>query len=35
LTLLVAGEKLLPGGQWISRVSGTGLVLWGAAILVV
>jgi predicted metal-binding membrane protein len=34
LTLLVAAEKLLPGGPWIARISGAGLILWGAAILV-
>ena len=34
LTLLVAAEKLLPGGPWIARVTGAGLILWGAAILV-
>ena len=33
LTLLVAAEKLLPGGPWIARISGATLVLWGAAIL--
>ena len=33
LTLLVAIEKLLPGGPWIARISGAGLILWGAAIL--
>jgi len=33
LTLLVAAEKLLPGGPWIARISGAGLILWGAAIL--
>ena len=33
LTLLVAAEKLLPAGNWIARISGAGLILWGAAIL--
>ena len=33
LTLLVAAEKLLPGGPWIARISGAGLILWGVAIL--
>jgi predicted metal-binding membrane protein len=33
LTLLVAAEKLLAGGPWIARISGAGLILWGAAIL--
>jgi len=30
LTLLVAAEKLLPGGPWIARISGAALILWGA-----
>jgi predicted metal-binding membrane protein len=34
LTLLVAAEKLLPGGPWIARISGAGLILWGVAILI-
>ena len=33
LTFLVAAEKLLPGGPWIARISGAGLILWGTAIL--
>ena len=33
LTMLVAAEKLLPGGPWIARISGAGLILWGVAIL--
>ena len=33
LTLLVAAEKLLPGGPWISRVSGVLLIGWGAFVL--
>ena len=33
LTLLVAAEKLTPGGPWIARISGAALILWGAAIL--
>ena len=32
LTLLVAAEKLLPGGPWIARLSGITLILWGAVI---
>jgi predicted metal-binding membrane protein len=31
LTLLVAAEKMLPGGRWIARVSGGALILWGVA----
>jgi predicted metal-binding membrane protein len=31
LTLLIAAEKLLPGGPWIARLSGAVLILWGAA----
>jgi predicted metal-binding membrane protein len=31
LTLLVAAEKLLPGGDWIARVSGGLLIIWGVA----
>ena len=33
LTLLVAAEKLLPGGRWIARLSGAGLIAWGSVIL--
>lgn len=33
LTLLVAAEKLLPGGKWIARLSGVALIGWGAATL--
>jgi predicted metal-binding membrane protein len=33
LTLLVAAEKLLPGGHWIARLSGVLFILWGAATL--
>jgi len=29
LTLLVAAEKLLPGGQLIAKATGFGLILWG------
>lgn len=35
LTLLVAAEKLLPGGQRIALVAGAGLIAWGAATLFV
>lgn len=34
LTLLVAAEKLLPGGRWIARIAGIGFVFWGLALLV-
>jgi len=30
LTLLVAGEKLLPGGPFLGRVAGVALIAWGA-----
>jgi len=33
LTLLVAAEKLLPGGAWIARIAGVALVAWGIALL--
>jgi predicted metal-binding membrane protein len=33
LTLFVAAEKLLPGGQWISRISGALLIGWGSFVL--
>ena len=33
LTLLVAAEKLLPGGQWLARIAGVALVAWGAYLL--
>jgi predicted metal-binding membrane protein len=31
LTLLVAAEKLLPGGRWIARATGVACLAWGAA----
>jgi predicted metal-binding membrane protein len=34
LTLLVAAERLLRGGEIIRRVSGFVLLLWGAFVLV-
>ena len=34
LTLLVAGEKLLPGGLWLARVAGIAMIVWGAALIV-
>jgi len=33
LTLLVAAEKLLPGGQWTARVAGLGFIGWGVTLL--
>ena len=33
LTLLVAAEKLLPGGKWIARIAGVALIGWGAVLL--
>ncbi len=34
LTLLVAAEKLLPKGDWIARIAGVGMIVWGTALLV-
>jgi len=34
LALLIAAEKLLPGGPWIARISGAGFILWGVARLI-
>lgn len=34
LTLLVAAEKLLPGGEWIARIAGVAMVGWGGYLLV-
>jgi predicted metal-binding membrane protein len=33
LTLLVAAEKLLPGGRWIARIAGLALIVWGVVLL--
>lgn len=33
LTLLVAGEKLLPGGFWLARLSGMAMIAWSAVAL--
>jgi predicted metal-binding membrane protein len=33
LTALVLAEKLLPGGQWLSRAAGVALMGWGLATL--
>jgi len=32
LTLLVAAEKLLPGGLWFARISGILMIVWGACL---
>jgi len=31
LTLIVGVEKLLPGGDWLGRLAGLGLIAWGVA----
>ena len=33
LTLLVAGEKLIPRGQWLARIAGIAMIAWGAALV--
>jgi predicted metal-binding membrane protein len=33
LTLIVAVEKLAPGGAWIGRAAGVALIAWGGALL--
>lgn len=33
LTLLVAAEKLLPGGAWIARIAGLAFIGWGVVLL--
>lgn len=33
IALYVLVEKIAPGGAWIGRIAGIGLVLWGAVIL--
>jgi predicted metal-binding membrane protein len=35
LTLLVAAEKLLPGGQWVARIAGLVFIGWGVALIAV
>ena len=32
LTVLVAGEKLLPGGRWLGLAAGLGFIVWGALV---
>ena len=34
LTLLVAIEKLVNGGQWLARATGVALIAWGLALLI-
>jgi predicted metal-binding membrane protein len=34
IACVVAAEKLLPGGEWIARLTGVALVLLGAAVAV-
>lgn len=31
LTLLVVGEKLLPAGQLVQKISAAALIFWGVA----
>jgi predicted metal-binding membrane protein len=33
LTMLVAAEKLLPGGLWLARIAGIAMVVGGAALI--
>jgi len=33
LSLLVAAEKLLPWGSWISKIAGIAMIAWGAVLL--
>ena len=33
LTLLVAAEKLIPGGHWLARIAGIAMIVWGAALI--
>ncbi len=34
IAVLVAAEKLLPGGEWIARLAGVLLVLLGVAVAI-
>ncbi len=34
LTLVVAAEKLLPGGHWLAAIAGIVMILWGAALMI-
>jgi len=33
LTILIAAEKLVPGGIWIARIAGIAMIGWGAVLL--
>lgn len=33
LTLLVAAEKLLPGGPWLTRIAGIAMIIWGTGLI--
>lgn len=33
LTLLIAAQKILPGGRWVGVIAGLGLIAWGVASL--
>ena len=33
LALLVAAEKLLPKGDWIARIAGVAMIVWGVALV--
>ena len=33
LTLLVAAEKLLPGGPWLAKIAGIAMIFWGASLI--
>jgi predicted metal-binding membrane protein len=33
LTLLVAAEKLVPGGPWLARIAGAAMIVWGAGLI--
>ncbi len=35
ITLLVLGEKVLPGGRWVGRAAGAVLIVWAVATLMV
>ena len=34
LALLVAAEKLLPKGEWIARIAGLAMIVWGLSLVV-
>jgi len=33
LALLVAAEKMLPGGQWLARIAGGGMIVWAVVLI--